>query len=331
MSDWLLPLVRDWDDWRPIFTDVALWRPVVERVWAADATLQASTGIAAPGRVEAGYPGTCAVFVVDDAAVIKFFPPMVAPDYRRELTTYRLIDERVPHLPRLLTQGAYHDRIEWPYLAVAFLSGEAWRDAEARIDPVSQIAIISELGRTVRALHDVPLPVSGPWPSMSDWEILTARMPQAMVELRERTNLSGRVVAEIEALLAATDWFTVRPCLLHADLTEDHLLVGEQNGRWGITGLIDWADAEVGDPFYEWVALWFSICRRDVTLFRAFLEGYDPALRPETMATERLIAFTFLHRFGVGILADTLSAEQQAVIDSMAELERVLFPGLGDL
>lgn len=329
MSDFLLPMVRDWNDWRPIFTNAALWRPVVERVWSVDPTLQAATGIAVPTRVEAGYPGTCAVFVINNAVVVKFFPPMLGRDYERELVTYRLIEDRVPHLPRLLAEGVYSDRIKWPYLAVAFLDGQAWRDAGAYMDPVNQIAVMEELGRTVHMVHDTPLPVSGRWPSMSDWENLAARLPEAAADLREHTALSNHVLAEIELLMAATDWFAVRPRLLHADLTEDHLLVRKREGWWEMNGLIDWADVEVGDPFYEWVALWFSICRRDAGLFRAFLKGYDPLLAPEEFSIERLLAFTFLHRFGTGILGEVVSPEEQGAIGSVAELGRVLFSGLG--
>jgi aminoglycoside phosphotransferase (APT) family kinase protein len=136
------------------------------------------------------------------------------------------------------------------------------------------------------------------------------------------------VRAEIEALLAATNWTAAAPRLLHADLTEDHLLVERRGEQWQIAGLLDWADAEVGDPYYEWVALWFSICRREGRLLRAFMRGYDAGRLDRSLSATRLTAFTFLHRFGVGILGDTLTQEEQRAIGSLDELIRVLFPGL---
>jgi hygromycin-B 7''-O-kinase len=329
MNTYLLPPVDDWGDWGPIFIDVRLWRPVVERVWASDTTLQAATSISFPTLIEAGFPGTCAVFVVDGEAVIKFFPPMVARDCERERDVYRLIDLS-PYQPRLLAAGAFRDRIPWPYLVFSHLSGEAWREAKPLMSREDQLEVVRELGRVIRQVHDKPLPPDGAWPAASDWPaFVESRQSRMTAELRNHTSLPDQAIREIEALLEATDWRTARPCLLHADLTEDHLLMSRQSGRWALSGLIDWADAEVGDPYYEWVALWFSICRRDVGLFRAFLAGYDPALRTEDLRTGRLLAFTVLHRFGANIINETLTGAEQRRLDSTARLLDALFPGLG--
>src|SRR5688572_23703051 len=115
MSGYLLPVEIDWAEWGRIFTDASIWRPVIERVWVADESLSQATGIAVPGVITAGFPGTCAVWVVgepekSDAAVIKFYPPMVARDRERELAVYQLLQGRVPGLPALLAEGVFHDR-----------------------------------------------------------------------------------------------------------------------------------------------------------------------------------------------------------------------------
>ena len=329
MSAFLLPEIGTWEEWRPLFTDVPTWRPVIERVWAAGEQLRLATGIDKPRHLVAGYPGTCAVFIVDGRAVIKFFPPMITGDFFRESAVYGLIFERVPYSSELLGTGQFKDRIDWPYLVVRHLGGTAWRDCVDAIAPDVQRDILFHLGRTIRAVHDIRIPVSGPWPSMSDWETVTSRSTVSGSELQSKTGLSQQVISEIEGLLAATDWFVGRPCLLHGDLTEDHLLVQRQNGRWRIAGLIDWADSEVGDQNYEWVTLWFSICRRDPVLLRAFMEGYDNGRGAEVISVERLLAFLFLHRFGAVILNDTLTPEQQRGVGTLNELRELLFSGLG--
>ena len=68
-----------------------------------------------------------------------------------------------------------------------------------------------------------------------------------------------------------------RPVLINADLTDDHLLLLYRFGTWRISALIDWADAEVGSPEYEWVAYWFILCRQNAAMFRETLRVYDPA------------------------------------------------------
>lgn len=329
MTEFLLPVVREWAEWEPVFNDAALWPPVARRLWATDRALQAATGIAVPRHFVAGYPGTCAVLIVDKAAVVKIFPPPLANDFARERAVYHLPGLDLPFAPTLLAEGVWRDRVEWPYLVFSYLPGQAWRDALPTVPPDGRAAIMHDLGRAIRAVHDAPLPATGSWPSRAAWELfLKQRLAQLPQELRLRTSLPDSVVGDIEAVMASIDWYATPPCLLHADLTEDHLLINQTNGLWQISGLIDWADAEVGDPCYEWIALWFGMCRRRMELWRAFQTGYDPSRPADYPHIDRLTAFTFLHRFGMGILNDCLGPDEQRALTGLGELQKALFPGL---
>ncbi|MCQ6473272.1 hypothetical protein, partial [Vibrio parahaemolyticus] len=74
MTIQLLPVIRDWSAWSAVFTDADLWRPAIARLWADEPSLAARTGIGCVETVTAGFPGTCAVFIVNETAVIKLFP-----------------------------------------------------------------------------------------------------------------------------------------------------------------------------------------------------------------------------------------------------------------
>ena len=323
MTDDLLPAVCDWAAWGALFTDVERWRPAIARLWAAAPSLAARTGVASVDRVAAGFPGTCAVFVLDEAAVIKFFPPMVAGDFVREREAYRLLVGRVPEMPRLLASGVLRDRIDWPYLVTSFCPGQDWREARADMPAEEQLAIARTLGERIGRVHCAAIAPGGEWPPGDAWpRFVAARLAALPAALR--TALPEAVAAAAEALLRGTDWFAGRPGLLHADLTEDHALVECRDGRWALSGLLDWADAEVGDPLYEWVALFFGFCGRDVALLRAFLAGYDPAapLPPR----RQLLAYTLLHRFGLSIIAAVLGSEERHDLSDLDELAGWLFP-----
>ena len=41
--------------------------------------------------------------------------------------------------------------------------------------------------------------------------------------------------------------------LLHGDITRDHLILTEKNRSWSISGVIDFGDARIGHPYYEFV------------------------------------------------------------------------------
>ena len=329
MSDYILPAAIDWANWAALFTDVDRWRPVVDRVWATDDALAAASGIAKPHRVVSAFPGTCAVFIVDEAVIIKFFPPMVANDLKREVAAYLALGDRVPHLPLLLSHGRYQDRIEWPYLVVSCIPGQAWREISARLSAGQAEGLVAELGRMARLTHEIPLPPNGTWPAAGAWAVLVAsRLAQVGDDLRRDTALQNGLIEEIESLLATTSWYDQRPCLLHSDLTEDHLLVAERDGEWFVTGLIDWADAEVGHPIYDWVAVWFSICRRNPRLFGAFLKGYGARESWDGNSLNRLMSLTFLHRFGATIISDSLPPAEQRAISTLEQLAEALFAGI---
>ena len=326
MTSQLLPVIHDWADWSAVFTDAELWQPAIARLWAEKPSLAARTGIGRIETVTAGFPGTCAVFIINQTAVIKLFPPLVAGDFERERAVYRLLDGRLPELPRLLADGVLRDRIAWPYLVTSFLSGAAWRDAQAAMPPAQQWAVARALGERVRRVHETPIRPGLGWPPADAWpRFVATRLAEAPAALRAA--LPERVVAEAEALLSATDWFANAPRLLHADLTQDHALVTQRGDGWQLTGLLDWADAEVGDPVYEWVALYFGFSGRDVALLRACMAGYDPDGAARLPNRRRLLATTLLHRFGAHIIAGVLPDEVRRDLSGLDELAGRLFPG----
>ena len=66
-TSYLLPPVETWDQWSSIFSDMALWEPVVSEICSHEGIVYSC--------IEAGYPGTNAVFIVDRKYVIKIYNP----------------------------------------------------------------------------------------------------------------------------------------------------------------------------------------------------------------------------------------------------------------
>jgi hygromycin-B 7''-O-kinase len=326
MTPTLLPAIHDWPDWSAVFTDADYWRPAIEWLWSAEPALAVRSGVARIETMTAGFPGTCAVFILNGTAVIKLFPPMVAGDFVRERAVYRLLDGRLPEMPRLLADGVLRDHIDWPYLVTSFLPGAAWREAQAAMPKAQQLAVARVLGERIGRVHTKPFLPDSDWPPTDAWpRFVAARLAEAPAALR--ATLPERVAAEAEALLRSMEWFDEPPRLLHGDLTQDHALVTEQDGVWSLSGLIDWADAEIGHPGYEWVALYFGFCDGDVALLRAFLSGYDPGRAGWLPDRRRLLAYALLHRFGAHIIAGVLPDETRRNLAGLDELAGRLFAG----
>ena len=323
----LLPSVSSWEQWAALFVDTAVWRPVIEHLWSGGAILSAATGVKGIESIAPGFPGTCAVFVINESVVVKFFPPMVAGDYTRERAAYRLLESRVTEMPRLLASGVFDDRQPWPWLITSFRPGAAWRDVRTLVPEAQRLELGRALGERLRQVHDTPLPTRAEWLPSDLWRQLVAkRLAVALEEVRAKAILPQVLVEDARRLLQATDWHATPPRLLHADLTEDHVLVEARASGWAMSGLIDWADAEVGASDYEWVALYFGFCGGDTTLFRAVLAGYDPGRLPPPR--ERLLAFTLLHRFGSAIIAHALPEPVRRELAGLDELAGRLFPDI---
>ncbi|MCI0576829.1 MAG: aminoglycoside phosphotransferase family protein [Chloroflexi bacterium] len=319
-----LPAFDAWPEWGAAFTNVTLWRPLL-------AHLYQQAGLGELGAVEAGFPGSCAVFIVDRQVVIKLFPPFLPQDYERELDVYHLLDGRLePYLPRLLAHGVYHDRVDYPYLALEFCPGQPIREVRQELSQSDKTIIAREVGWMIRTVHETPLDgVKAFDPRPAAWlAFLEQRRRDYLDELRHKASLPERVLEEVAGLLAVGPNLPAdfRPRLLNADLTEDHLLLVRRLGEWRISALIDWADALVGAAEYEWVALWFGLCGQDPALFREIMQAYDPAFSLDRRFRRQMLAYTFLHRFGPAIVGELLGQPGAPSIHSLADLQSWLWP-----
>jgi hypothetical protein len=162
--------------------------------------------------------------------------------------------------PRIVASGSlFPERDDdWPFLITERLAGEAWRDAD--LTASQRGALARELGRRVRRVHGVR-------PTSS---LRNGGLPDHRAAERHRRwgSLPPRLIGQIPQFIAGYRRGAV--CLVHADLTEDHLFV---DGR-RLVGVIDWGDARVEDPFYELGALHLGAFAADRRLLGYFLAGY---------------------------------------------------------
>ncbi|MGW3367335.1 phosphotransferase [Streptosporangium canum] len=140
----------------------------------------------------------------------------------------------------------------YPLVPGEVLSPEQWhaRGLVSRPGPVRQVAAALD------AIHDFSADKVEKLGAPA-WD-LREDFAEDLAAVREEV-LTRLEVGERRALLAAWEGyleddgnFAYLPTLTHGDLSLDHLLVtGEE-----ITGLIDFGDAEIGDPDYDLAYLW---------------------------------------------------------------------------
>ncbi|UJR36996.1 hypothetical protein I4U23_029704 [Adineta vaga] len=86
--------------------------------------------------------------------------------------------------------------------------------------------------------------------------------------------------------------------LIHVDISCDHVFgqFDSNDEHWHITGLIDFGDALVGDPVYEFVALHCTLSDLDKNLLSTVLKAYRTYEKP---FVERAMIAMLLFEFNV--------------------------------
>ena len=318
---YLLPPIDTWEQWAAVFTDVDLWKPVVSEICAREGITSYT--------IEAGYPGTNAVFLLDRKYVIKVYNP-VWKDFAVERELHAALeDNRMVPLPKMVSSGQFVDRIEWDYLITDFVEGQPVRELRDDLTRIDLLDIASRLGEIIRALHDTDISAlenlrrheTGP-------QLAARRKVKAVAEIRDKRLLPDTVLDELASFLESTalDHGDHEAVLVHGDLTEDHLLLKRPNGRWAITGLLDLGDARVCPREYEWPALWLNLFGRDVEALRAFFNSYDPTVLEDRDFTRRAFVWSLLHDFGTEIVENAVNRTDAGHVRSLDDLRELLWP-----
>ena len=307
-------------------SDVAFWEPFV-RAALRQAGRPAAAIRAAPQR------GTYPTFFVDGQLVVKLFGDRYCgpESYRAESAAYaELSPTRLP-IPAVVHEGELFPgdaHWPWPFLVLTRREGTPYALAAPGFSSLQRHRTARDAGRFLAQLHAVTVREPARWDDFGAF--LASRRATAPSDHARWRSLPGRLVAEMDAWLpAAEELFEPRtspPVLLHGDLHEDHLFVDAATGA--IRGVIDFSDAQLGDPRYDLVALHAGTFHFDPELLRACLLGYG--WRPSPSFAREMLAFTLLHDFDMfdqlGALAPAVAATR-----TLNELAELLWGLRGDL
>jgi hygromycin-B 7''-O-kinase len=183
----------------------------------------------------------------------------------------------------------------WPYLVETRLRDRTLEAVWGEMDDRARLSIAAELGKLVAALHAVPtdgLP--------DDWERFVAEGVAGCVARHRAQGADARWLTQIPDFLAGIGSLAPAPrrAIVTGDVHDGHLTASDRSGRWRLTGLFDFDDAQVGDPEFDLAATGLIVLAGRPALLRTFLSAYgygDSAL--DDALSRRLLAHTLLHRY----------------------------------
>jgi len=286
----LLPEIKTVDDYRLVYRDADVWLPAMHTICRRHRLDAAS--------LEFAPPGTHVVFRVDSLYLKLFAPP-----WRRDFGSERLALSRLSEgpdlpIPRLVAEGEIEG---WPYVIMTAVEGVPLCDVWDGLDALAREHIAACCGKLMAAIHAVS--TAGLESMAVDWPAFVVERIQERLDSLPKCGLDEQWIQDIHAFLQGDDLPPLfepgfRPVLLSADVTDEHILVTQQEGQWELTGFIDFGDAMLGHPLYEFVAPGCCITHGSPHLLRAMLlaYGYVEDQFDETLSRQ-LMAYTLVHRY----------------------------------
>lgn len=240
-----MKLIDSWDEWGKVYDRLDFWRDEIRLICESNGVELRS--------VEPTFPGTHAVFFVNEDTVLKIYCPIRFNTARKELQLHQGPLAR----NRLFPQIRFHGKSPSGYDYIAF----------TRLH-----------GRPVR---EVGIP-----------EAAVRDLARAIADLQSKT-LEGDL------------------CLVHYDLTEDHVYLNDE-GK--LEGIIDFGDARTAHPSDEFPVLFVNCLACDDSLIAAFREAYDRLADHYRINDEDLVEAVRRHDYFADITAsiqrsDTAFAE----------------------
>lgn len=219
--------------------------------------------------------------------VIKLFVPLWPEDALVETRLLAHLTGAGLPTPQLEAEGELDG---WRHVVMSRVHGARLGDVWPALGPERRERVMVSLGELVARLG--ALPAAGLEDRAITQEALLAeRLPRLQADQRERGG-SDELVARLGAFAKALPALPDAPAaLLHADLTDDHVLLDGDR----ISGLIDFADAFVGPWTYELAAPACFTLRGDGRSRRAFLAGLG---QDDDAGLARAVrAWSVLHRY----------------------------------
>ena len=226
------------------------------------------------------------VVILDDALVFRF--PKTDDALARFRRETRLLTAVAGRLPLAVPRYDYlaDDGLFGGY---RIISGQPfWRSLAGRWTRRECESAAGDLGRFLGAFHSVPLAEARRLGMAEEAERWGGRahMEARFAGLREIVfpRLDKDMVAwltrSIEVYLQLDLEVELRPC--HLDIYESHLMVDPVQRR--LSGIIDFADAEIIDPAFDFSVLWIY----GQAFVEAALARYGSLMDPQFLARSRL-------------------------------------------
>ena len=269
--------------------------------------------------------GTNLVVALDDALVLKIFPPLLRAQFTSERASLSQLRGRVSvPIPEIVLEG---ERDQWPYMVITRLSGVIGKEAWPTLPEHQKERVLGQIGATIAEVQRAPLgELSGIEPR---WDAFMRRQIEGCRARHMRLGMPQKYLDGLDDFIhyaAALIPMDDAPVILTGEYIPENFLLSEGAGDWNLSGLIDFGDVLTGWGEYDLLGpsafMTAGVPRRVHSLLAGF--GYskadiDPALQ------RRLMALMLLHQHSDPVRHICIEGWQEKAGD-LFELAELLWP-----
>jgi hygromycin-B 7''-O-kinase len=267
--------------------------------------------------------GSNLVFRIADGRWLKITPPFFAESFDAELRVIRAVEGKLPvPVPRILQAGELDG---WRYIISADVPGVQIEHVISDFTESDFEAVAVDLGQFMACFHRVRIP--GFERDFGPWRTYLQRGIREAEQIHLSRGNSPDWARQIAELLERHQDQLVRlePMLVHADLTPEHVMVHQVNGRWHVCGILDVADAMLAPAQLDATVPMLDIFRGRRNPQRRLLREAGIELTTECERFSLLfMAIALLHPFS--FFHDWFSAEIRSGLSRIADIAGLVFP-----
>lgn len=242
--------------------------------------------------------GSNLVVQVNSELIVKAYFPFLRNQYEAECAVMRAVEGQLPvQTPTLRFQGELDS---WPYIGMTMVEGASLGTVWDGIEHWNRVSILQELGKLMRAFHSVPTKDLRPH-LLNDWKDFQTKQIEGCHARHQKMLLPEHLLDQLQDYLPKSldeIWDSKQFTLISGDFTSEHILLKQENRKWTICALIDFADCMLGQPDYDFSGPATFVIHGDGKLMRAMLTSYGYAAEDLSPSlSKKLMQLTFLHRF----------------------------------
>ena len=269
--------------------------------------------------------GSNLVVALDDALVLKVFPPLLRHQFASERALLTQLRGRIGvPIPEIVLEG---ERDRWPYLVITRLNGIVGTQAWPALPEDQKERILGRIGETIAEVQRVPV---GELSRLEPrWDAFIPRQIAGCHARHARLGLPREYLDGLDAYLRdAADLIPLQapPVILTGEYGPENFLLSREDSDWRFSGLIDFGDAFTGWGEYDLLGPSVFMTAGMPRRVRSLLAGFGYSRADMTPAlTRRLMTLALLHRFSDLNRQICIEGWQQKAGD-LFELERLLWP-----